>query len=277
MNHENDLDENGEASEPAGRSIELEIEVPGTPEEVWRAIATGPGISSWYVPHEVEEREGGAASASFGPDPEMTVPGRVAAWDPPRRVLFDGGEDVEGLAFEWLIEAKQGGSCIVRLINSGFGLGGEWDDHYDAMTEGWKMFLANLRLHLQHFGGDSASASLPTASWPEPPELAWSRLVNRLGIGDSVELGDHVTLTLSGGGEAELAGEVVAVEPTRISMVVAKPLPGTAFLAAEPRGDDSSSEMSIWAYFYGDGREEQADRWYRMASSWLADVAPAEG
>jgi len=49
------------------RRIELEIEVPGTPEEVWRAIATGPGISSWYVPHVVEEREGGAASASFGP------------------------------------------------------------------------------------------------------------------------------------------------------------------------------------------------------------------
>ena len=40
------------------RSIELEIEVPGTPEEVWRAIATGPGISSWYVPHRVEEHEG---------------------------------------------------------------------------------------------------------------------------------------------------------------------------------------------------------------------------
>jgi len=28
------------------RSIEIEFEVPGTPEEVWKAIATGPGISS---------------------------------------------------------------------------------------------------------------------------------------------------------------------------------------------------------------------------------------
>ena len=45
------------------RSIELEVEVQGTPEEVWRAIATGPGISSWYVPHVVEEREGGTAMA----------------------------------------------------------------------------------------------------------------------------------------------------------------------------------------------------------------------
>jgi uncharacterized protein YndB with AHSA1/START domain len=63
-----------------GRFIELEVEVRGTPEEVWRAIATGPGISSWYVPHKVEEREGGAAAASFGSGPEMQIQGRVAAW-----------------------------------------------------------------------------------------------------------------------------------------------------------------------------------------------------
>ena len=31
------------------RSVQIEIEVPGTPEEVWQAIATGPGISSWFV------------------------------------------------------------------------------------------------------------------------------------------------------------------------------------------------------------------------------------
>ena len=35
------------------RSVQVEFEVPGTPEEVWQAIATGPGISSWFVPTEV--------------------------------------------------------------------------------------------------------------------------------------------------------------------------------------------------------------------------------
>jgi uncharacterized protein YndB with AHSA1/START domain len=30
------------------RSVQVEVEVPGTPEEVWQAIATGPGISSWF-------------------------------------------------------------------------------------------------------------------------------------------------------------------------------------------------------------------------------------
>ncbi len=131
------------------RSIELEIEVTGTPEEVWRAIATGPGISSWYVPHTVEERAGGGATASFGDGPEMQINGRVAAWEPPNRVVFDSGDGVAGLAFEWLVEARDGGTCIVRLVNSGFGSGEEWDGQYDGMAEGWLLFLENLRLHLE--------------------------------------------------------------------------------------------------------------------------------
>lgn len=39
------------------RSVEVEVEVPDTPEEVWQAIATGPGVSSWFVP--TEERQDG--------------------------------------------------------------------------------------------------------------------------------------------------------------------------------------------------------------------------
>ena len=71
---------------PAPRSIELEVEVPGTPDEVWRTIATGPGISSWFVPAEVAEREGGDITLSFGPGFDET--GRVTAYDPPRRFAY---------------------------------------------------------------------------------------------------------------------------------------------------------------------------------------------
>ena len=58
------------------RRMELEIEVPGTPEEVWEAIATGPGITSWLHPTEVEEREGGELSFDMGGDMQFT--GRAA-------------------------------------------------------------------------------------------------------------------------------------------------------------------------------------------------------
>ena len=43
-------------------TLELEVEVPGTPEQIWRAIATGPGITAWFMPAEVAEHEGGAVS-----------------------------------------------------------------------------------------------------------------------------------------------------------------------------------------------------------------------
>jgi uncharacterized protein YndB with AHSA1/START domain len=44
------------------RSIEAEVEVPGTPDEVWKAIATRPGISSWFAPSSLEERVDGEKS-----------------------------------------------------------------------------------------------------------------------------------------------------------------------------------------------------------------------
>ena len=48
------------------RAIRLEVDVPGTPEEVWATVATGPGITSWFVPSTVEERDGGAIAMHFG-------------------------------------------------------------------------------------------------------------------------------------------------------------------------------------------------------------------
>ena len=56
-----------------GRSLEAEVEVPGTLEEVWQAIATGPGISSWFVPSTIEECVGGAAASDFGPGMESAA------------------------------------------------------------------------------------------------------------------------------------------------------------------------------------------------------------
>ena len=40
------------------RKIEVEVEVPGTPEQVWEAIATGPGIAAWFAPADFEQRVG---------------------------------------------------------------------------------------------------------------------------------------------------------------------------------------------------------------------------
>ncbi len=41
--------------------------MPGTPAQVWDAIATANGISSWMMPTELEEREGGAVAFHMVP------------------------------------------------------------------------------------------------------------------------------------------------------------------------------------------------------------------
>lgn len=248
------------------RSIELETEVTGSPEEVWRAIATGSGISSWYVPHTVEEREGGAMTASFGPGPEMQVSGRVAAWEPPDRVCFDGGEGVEGMAFEWLVEAQDAGTCVVRLINTGFGSGDDWDAQYDGMTDGWHLFLRNLKLHLEHFLGQTATAMLPQGHWAGSQENAWATLTGALGIASAPEVGDRIDVVTAGA--PSLGGTVVAAQPSRVALLLDAPAPGTAFLAVEGRGPEV--EVSIWAYLYGAEGAVAAERDEPRWRQWLA-------
>ncbi len=249
------------------RSIELEVEVVGTPEEVWRAIATGPGISSWYVPHTVEEREGGAATARFGPGPDMLIPGRVAAWEPPRRIVFDGGEDAGGLAFEWLVEARDDGTCVVRLVNSGFGSGEEWDGQFDAMSDGWRLFMLNLQLHLEHFRGQTATASLPTATWAGPREATWARLTSQLGIPAAPSVGDRIEVSATDA--PTLGGTVADVASWRVALAVDDPAPGTAIIAAEGSGDDVS--VSIWSYLYGNDGAAAAERDEALWAKWLSD------
>ncbi len=246
------------------RSIELEVDVPGTPEEVWRAIATGPGISSWYVPHVVEEREGGAARAAFGDGPEMQIPGRVAAWDPPRRVVFDGGEGVGGMAFEWLVEARDGGSCVVRLVNSGFGVGEEWDDQYDGMTEGWQLFLFNLELHCRHFLGQEAVSMLPSGQTPLARAAAWTKVCQDLGFPEAPELGARIDAVAGEG--VGLGGTVVKVSPSAVALLLDAPAPGTAFITVE--GDEGGS-LSVWSYLYGNDAASIVERDKPRWQEWL--------
>ena len=59
--------------ESGRRSVQVEVEVPGTPEEVWEAIASGPGVSAWFVPTRIDGRVGGTIALEFGPGMEATA------------------------------------------------------------------------------------------------------------------------------------------------------------------------------------------------------------
>lgn len=252
-----------------GRRIEVSIEVPGTPEEVWQAIATGPGITSWFVPTEVDEHEGGAVRRHFG---EMgTDDGRVVAWEAPRRVVFEGGASMgRPLAFEWTVEAASGDTCTVRLVNTGFGDGEEWDGDFDGMSMGWRLFIENLRLHLTHFRSQRATAAVPMAMVAGPNERAWSALCAAFGIPDRLGEGDAVSLPGRDGRPWFARVErTMAVEAMRHYVVVVDEPPATGFLAAEGAGDQVA--VSAYFYFYGDSAREHAVWWDRAWTARWAD------
>ncbi len=256
-------------TEQATHAIDLSVKVVGNIETVWRAVASGPGISSWYVPHEVEEKQGGRAQASFGPEPEMQIAGRVAVWEPPNRVVFDGGEEVVGLSFEWTVQAHDNNTCTVRLHNAGFT---EKDEQYAAMVEGWKLFMSNLQLHLKHFPNQNATAALPMVMWPVTAEVGWQILTEGLGIYELPKEGDQLTIATDP--NTDVTGTVIATGPRKIVLLVEHPAPGTAFLTSE--GSGGMAMVSIWMYLYGSNRTSLAKHYDACWRDWLAKVAPQQ-
>jgi uncharacterized protein YndB with AHSA1/START domain len=250
------------------RVIDVSIEVPGSPEQVWEAIATGPGITSWFVPHEVDEHEGGTVRMDFGDFGSDTA--TVTAWEPPRRVVFQSGGE-RPMAYEWLVEARDGGTCVVRLVNSGFGPGEDWDDDFAGMSSGWRIFLENLRLHLTHFAGQRARALTPTRPVAGPLEDAFSRLCAALGVRDDLVAGDR--FATSGDGVPTVTGTVQArhrfESTTTYFVLLDAPSPGTAFVSAEGAGGQVL--VSAYLYLYGHPAPELEGAWRRF----FADRFPA--
>ena len=206
--------------------------------------------------------------ASFGPGPEMQIPGRVAVWEPPRRVCFDGGEGVDGLAFEWTVEPRGDDRCTVRLVNAGFGDGGEWDAQYDGMVDGWGLFLFNLRLHMEHFAGQTAVSVLPTAMGAGSRDEVWTALTDALGVPSAPGIGERIEARAAG--TPALAGTVVDAAAHRIALLLDQPAPGTAFVAVESYGEHAGA--SVWMYLYGADGAQAAERNGPLWQNWLAEA-----
>ncbi len=133
------------------RTIDLTVELAATPEEVWAAIATGPGISAWLQPTTLEEREGGSFTFEL---PGGIKDGDVTAYEPPRRLVQEtdwtplSGGGTARLATEWRIETRSGSTSVLRMVMSGFGSGAAWDDEIAGMGAGMRSGLANLTVYL---------------------------------------------------------------------------------------------------------------------------------
>jgi uncharacterized protein YndB with AHSA1/START domain len=177
--------------------LHKEITLDAPPEEVWDAIATGPGVDSWYMGrNELEPRVGGRTSMELGGHTEGAT---VTSWEPARRLAYRTPENADGtfMAFEYLIEGRDGGGAVLRLVHSGF-LGDDWETEYEAMKTGWDMYLHKLSEYLTHFRGRTARPVFAVRPQGPPPERLWAVLGKELGLPDEVEEGARAHLTVPG-------------------------------------------------------------------------------
>jgi hypothetical protein len=164
--------------------IRREVELPATPEEVWEAVATSEGNKAWLFPNLVD-------------------PADVKVSDPPRRFMVrTEGEGGFFNAIEDVIEARGGGTTVLRYVHSGI-VEEDWDTQYDAANQHTDFYLHTLGQYLRHFKGRSATyvgdvpggIEAPPAS-SEPGALGV--VCRALGLTGGAAEGDRVQLDVDG-------------------------------------------------------------------------------
>ncbi|RHA44464.1 SRPBCC family protein [Cellulomonas rhizosphaerae] len=250
--------------------LEFSVEVPGTPEQVWHAVATAKGLSAWYLPTEMDEREGG--DLHFVIEPGMGSEGHVTGWDPPRRIAFEEdwaalmGKEPDALSpltSEFLVEAHSGGTCVVRVTSSGFGSGADWESQWwDGMGPGWTPYFENLRVYLAHFAGQEATLLEADAPHVGDADAAWAAVHGSLALG-----GEGATVDVRGA-----SGIVEHVGERRALVRLTGPVSGILNLYAHGAADGTAN-AGVRAYLFSGDADEYVRREGPAWQAWLRDLS----
>lgn len=134
---------------PAERALIVEITVPATRADVWKAFSTSDGLSTWLAPNSVVDLRpggdwmvhfpggstGGGTIVSFVPEQEIVI----SALAPDQFPAVRAQRTTARFHFE-----SRGNSTVVRLTQTGWKDGDEWDRAYEYLTEGNAQLLATL-------------------------------------------------------------------------------------------------------------------------------------
>lgn len=239
------------------RWVEMELIVPGTPEQVWDAMATGRGYSGWFTPTTIEERVGGTIAFDFGA--MGSSKGEVTRWEPPARFDYVEREWQEGappVATEVTVTARSGGRCVIRMVHSLFAASDDWDDQLEGFEGGWPGFFEVLRVYLAHFAGQPASCAFVMAAVTGSATDTWRQMTDTLGLAGA-NVGDERALP---GQPEPLSGCVERVlqndRQRYLILRVTAPSPGIALLGSY--GTPAGANASIALYHYGDDAAQRA-------------------
>jgi uncharacterized protein YndB with AHSA1/START domain len=255
------------------RSIQVEVDVPGTPEEVWQAIATGPGISAWFTPTEFEEQGGKPVAVTLNFGPGMESRSVVTAWDPPRRFAKEGGGWAPGsppIATEFSVEARAGGVCVVRVVQSLFASTDDWDKQLEGSESGWPGAFRILRLYLTHFRGQRSTIMQFKAGVAATAAEVWATMTAALGL-NGVGAGQSWAVPAD---VPALGGVVehVSQSPYGALLRLDQPGPGVAALFIMTFGDSVMAAFTF--YLYGDQAAGTVVRETPLWQAWIEKRFP---
>jgi uncharacterized protein YndB with AHSA1/START domain len=260
--------------EPSGRrSVQVEVEVPGTPEQVWQAIASGPGISAWFVPTKLDGRVGGTIALDFGGG--MVSTAAITEWKPPHRFVAEDRTWLQGgppVATEWTVEAKSGGTCIVRVVHSLFASTDEWDGQLEGTEHGWPGYFRVLRHYLEHHRGEASASFVLMAPAADGAAALWDTMSQALGA-PSPRVGQRLRVEAADG--AAIAGTVQAVDHVPqghgVMVVVQEPAPGVVLASAM---ECMGMRMATLQAFYYGPRAAAAAAQQESWQQWLFGLFP---
>jgi len=264
--------------EPNGRrSVQVEVEVPGSPEDVWQAIATGPGVSAWFVPTRIETDAKGVPTrvfSDFGPGAGEAA-ATVTAWEPPHRFAAENawGPNSPVIATEWIVEAKSGGTCTVRVVHSLFADNDDWDNQLIGTESGWPAFFRVLKLYLSHFRGQPSALIQVMGMTSGDQASAWRELTNGLGLA-GVSSGQRFKTAASDLPALSGVVEQMANGNPDYNLLIRtdEPASGAAILGVYACGGPSQTMISY--YIYGKDAAAVAKRDQPKWQAWMTQHFP---
>jgi uncharacterized protein YndB with AHSA1/START domain len=255
------------------RWVAVEVELPGTPEQVWQAIATGAGISSWFCPTQVEERVGGKMVFEIMPGMESTA--TITAWEAPRRLAAEDPGWTPGMppvATEWTVEARAGGTCLVRVVHSLFASTDDWDSQLEGTESGWPGCFRILRMYLTTFRGQRCSMMRAVGMAGGAEADAWKKVSAALGVTGLVA-GQHWA---AGAGVPPVAGVIEQFSETKdhhdLLVRLEQPSPGFVWVNSFDCGGSVMASLAF--YLYADAAAEVAKRDEPQWRAWMSEQFP---
>jgi hypothetical protein len=204
--------------------------------------------------------------------PGMDSDATITAWDPPHRLTADSSSFAPGgppVATEWTVEARSGGTCVVRVVHSLFASTDEWDNQLEGTESGWPAFFRILRLYLTHFRGQSSAMFMVSGFASGSSSTAWAKMTELLGLREAA-----VGQTLHRAADApEFSGTVEATHegehPFKL-LLLEQPAPGALVINACPMGPDQVF-LSGAFYLYGKDAGEAAKKNEPLWKDWMKE------